>query len=44
MASTNSDSQHFSGSPCPANDKEKEMNIRVFIGNEIIVYKNANKN
>lgn len=44
MASTTSDSQHFPGSPCPANDKGKEMNIRVFIGKEIIVYKNANKN
>lgn len=44
MASTTSDSQHFPGSPCLANNKEKEMNIRVFIGREIIVYKNANKN
>lgn len=43
MATTTSISQHFPGSPCPADDKEKEMSIRILIGKEIIVYKNAKK-
>lgn len=43
MASITSTSQHFPGNPCPANDKEKEMSLRIFIGKEITVYKKLQK-